>query len=68
MEYDFVNYEDGRLSVTSYRNPAALGTDVEDILTAWGADTGESLTATITTEEERKRITAAITAPGSTIL
>ena len=60
MEHNFVNYEDGQLSVTSYRNPAALGTDVEDILTAWGADTGESLTATIMTEEERSRVTAAI--------
>jgi len=60
MEHDFVNYENGQLSVNSYRNPAALGTDVEDLLTAWSRETEESLTATIMTEEERKRVTAAI--------
>jgi hypothetical protein len=26
MEHNFVNYQDGQLSVNSYRNPAALGT------------------------------------------
>ena len=60
VKHDFVNYQDGQLSVTSYRNPTALGTDIEDLLTAWGSDTGESLTATIITEEERRRVTAAM--------
>lgn len=60
MEYDFVNYQDGQLSVNCCRSSTAIGTDIEDLLTAWGSDTGESLTATIMTEEERRRVTAAM--------
>ena len=50
MSY-FLNYENGAVSVNTYRNPRAEVTDVDDIRSAIKNNTNEILTSSLSQDE-----------------
>ena len=56
--YQFSNYKNGEVTINTYRFPNAMLTDVNDIISASNRESGEILTATIESEEERQAILA----------
>lgn len=53
---EFANYKDGQVTISTYRLPDAIVTDIDDILSALETDSDEILVATISTETERATI------------
>ena len=56
--YEFANYKNGQVTINTYRFSDAMLTDVNDIISASNQESGEILTATIESEEERQAILA----------
>ena len=59
-EHAFVNYARGIIWTATYREPAAICTDVNDLLTEVKKDSGLSRCASICTDVDRELIAVAI--------
>ncbi len=57
MNY-FLNYENGKAQINTYRAASASVTDIKDIERAMSEESEEILTASIDSEEDRKRAEA----------
>lgn len=63
----FANYEDGKLSINTYRFVGAVATDIKDVCDSWKSQTAETLTADIDDGKDIEKIESLIAIQEETI-